>query len=262
MPTDATHAGVDHRGVQDESVEVLILVHREHPAALARVSGRLGEERESPDSVPLLEELEKLRGRGVHLGAGQDGPSVLGKPKDFRVEVRRAELAVVQVRERVEGRAQVPLNSSRVNLTDADPGSGGGSHPEKLGGLWSWTRAELEGSRKVRGASRRLRKAVHLRVKDGQVISDSAKLVEGPAEVATGAEPQAHQRPGNHVQAVYLTGLLQRSRDADPASRRADHRVAEGLPVQGHDPEPDELPDRGGFSPTGATPRRASPSVH
>ena len=77
VPADAAHAGVDHGGVQDETVEVLVLVHREHPAALARVSGRFGEERESADGVPLLEELEKLRRRGVHLGAGQHGPTVL-----------------------------------------------------------------------------------------------------------------------------------------------------------------------------------------
>ena len=114
----------------------------------------------------------------------------------------------------------------------------------------------------MRGARRCFRKTVHLGIEDGQVISDSAELVEGPSEVATGAEPQAHQRPGNHVQAVNLTGLLQGTRDADPARRRAVNRVAEGLPVQGHDPEPDELPDRGGLPPTGATPRGASPTVH
>ena len=127
-------------------------------------------------------------------------------------------------------------------------------------GTWSGTK--LVRSRKVRRAGRRFCEAVHLSVKGGQVVTDSAKLVERAAKVATGAEPQAHQRLGNHVQAFHLTGLLKGTVSANSARERADDRVPKRLPIQSHDSESNELPDSGCFPPPSAAPRRASPSIH
>ena len=98
--------------------------------------------------------------------------------------------------------------------------------------------------------------------KCGQVVTDSAQFVERPAKVATGAEPQARQSRGNHVQAFHLTGLLKSTKDACSERKRTSNRMSEGLPTQSHDPEPNELSDSCRFPPPWAVPRRASPSIH
>ena len=137
-----------------------------------------------------------------------------------------------------------------------------GLHVSGLIQLRSWYGTKHVESRKVRRAGRRLCEAEHQGIEGGRNVTDSAKLVELTAKVATGAEPQAHQRLANHVQAFHLTGLLEGTRSASSARGRADNRVPKRLPIQSHDSKSNELPDSGCFPPPSAAPRRASPSIH
>ena len=143
MPADAAHAGVDHGRVEDEAIVILVLVHGEHTAALVSVSGLCGEEREGTDGIPFPEELQELLWRGVHFCTRQRRPLIPGRPEDFRVKVSSAELAVVQIRERVEGRAQIPFDPRGINLADADSRSNSAAHRGRQGGLRLGAGAEL-----------------------------------------------------------------------------------------------------------------------
>ena len=84
---------------------------------------------------------------------------------------------------------------------------------------------------------------------EGQVKPDSAKLVERPAQVATGDEPQANQRPGNLGQALHLPGLLKAGGD-----RLTDTRSGQAIKSPesaSSEPEPraGRLPDKAAIRP-------------